>query len=94
MNSVGAKAPIQASRWRIDRDISGRTSTRFLEHGPVTPPPTKQKKALRSTALAPNVAYKDVSPETVREFEVFEHEPSILLARLCNKPFPAPDSNI
>ena len=65
-------------------DGNFRLSTRFLEHHPLTSPPTNQKKVTHPAVLTPNFAYKNFSPKTVRGFE---HEPPILLAWPCNKPF-------
>ena len=52
-------------------DSNFRLSTSFLEHRPVTSPPTNQKKV---TAFIPDFAYKNVSPrgkagELVRRLE-------------------------
>ena len=71
-----------------------RLSIRFLEHRPVISPPTNQKKATPPAALTPNFAYKNSSPKTIKQFRVFEHEPHILLAWPCNKPFSAPNSDL
>ena len=61
------KAPTQVE------DGNFRLSTRFLEHLPTTSPPTNQKKVTHPAALTTNVAYKNLSPQTSREFGVFEH---------------------
>ena len=53
-------------------------STRFLEHHLITSPPTNQKKATHPTALTPNFAYKNFSPQTVGKFGVLEQEPPVL----------------
>lgn len=44
-------------------------------------------------ALTPNVAYKNISLQTIGEFGVFEHETLVLLACLFNKPFSARTKN-
>ena len=61
-SSAGTKAPIQVE------DGNFMLSTRFLEHRPVTSPPTNQKKATHPAAQTSNFAYKDFSPRTIREF--------------------------
>ena len=48
-----------------------RLSTRFLEHRPVTSPPTNQKKAIHPAALTPNFAYKNLSLKAIGESEFF-----------------------
>ena len=85
--SAGTKAPTQGE------DGNSRLSTGFLEHRPVTSPPTNQKKVTHPAALTPNFAYKNFSPKTIGEFRFFEHQPPVLLARPCNKPFSAPNSD-
>ena len=87
-SSAGTEDPTQVE------DGSSRLSTRFLEPRPVTSPATSQKKVTHPAALTPSFAYKNFSPKTIREFEVFEHEPPILLAWPCSKPFSAPNSDI
>ena len=59
-SSAGTKVPTQVE------DSNFRLSSRFLEHHPVTSPPTNQKKVTHSTALTPNFAYKNFSPKTIR----------------------------
>lgn len=61
-----------------DEDGNFRPSPRFLEHHPVTSPPTRQKKVI------PNFAYKNLSLKTIGKFGVFEHEP-LVLAWPCHK---------
>ena len=87
-SSAGTKAPTQVE------DGNFWLSTRFLEHRPVTLPPANQKKVTHPAALTPNFAYKNISPQTIRESVVFEHEPPLLLAWSCNKPFSAPNSDV
>ena len=43
-----------------------RLSPRFLEHRPVTSPPTNQKRVTQPAALTPDFAYKNVSPKASR----------------------------
>ena len=64
---------------------------RFLEHHPVTSPPTNQRKITHSADLPSNFAYKNSSPKTTGEFRPFEHEPPIFLAQPCNEPFSVPN---
>ena len=52
------------------KDGNLRLSTRFLEHRPVTSPPTNQKKVTHPAALTPNFAYKTF-PENHRRVQVF-----------------------
>ena len=49
---VGTKTPTQVE------DGNFRLSTRFLEHLPVTSPPTSQKKVTHPAALTPNLPLK------------------------------------
>ena len=63
--SAGTKAPT------LVEDGNSWLSTGFLEHRPVTSPPTNQKKAIHPGALTPNFAYKYFSLKTVGEFGVF-----------------------
>ena len=78
------KAPTQVE------DGNFRLRARFLEHCPVTSPPTNQNKATHPAALTPNFTYKNFSPQTIGKFGVFEHESPILFAWPYNKPFSAP----
>ena len=55
-SSVGTKVPTQVE------DGNFRLSTRFLEHRPVTSPPTNQKKVTHPEAFTLNFAYK-TSPQ-------------------------------
>ena len=75
-------------------DGNFRLKTKFLEYSPVTLPPTNQKKVTHPATLTPNFAYKNFSSQTIQEFGVFEHEPPVLLACPCNKPFSAPNSAV
>ena len=59
-----------------------------------TSPPTHQKKDMHPATLISNGAYKIFSLKTIQEFGFLEHEPPILLAWPCNKPFCAPDPDI
>ena len=68
-----------------------RLSTRFLEHHPVTSPPTNQKKVTCSAALLPNFTYKNFPPKPFGEFQVSEQKLSILFVRPCNKNFSDPN---
>ena len=77
-SSAETKSPTQVE------DGNFRMSARFLEHHPVTSPPTNQKK-LTTCSLHPKFDFKTVSPKTIREFGVFEHESPVLLAWPCNK---------
>ena len=86
-SSVGTKAPT------LVKDGNFRLSTRFLEHHPVTSPPTNQKKVIHPAALTPNFAHKNLSLKIIREFGSFELEPPVLLAWPCNKPFSAANSD-
>ena len=85
-SSAGTNVPIQVE------DGNFRLSTGFLEHRPVTSPPTNQKKVIHPVAFTPNFAYKNYFPKSIGELRSFEHEPPILLAWPCNKPFSAPNS--
>ena len=51
-------------------DGNFRLSPGFLEHHPVTSPPTRQKRVTQPPVLIPNFAYIDFSPKTITEFEV------------------------
>ena len=73
-SSTGSKIPAQVE------DGNLRLSTRFLEHFPVTSPPTNQRKVMHPAALPQNFAYKNSSLKTIREFRLFEHKLPILLA--------------
>ena len=56
-SSPGTKALTQLE------DGNFRLSTRFLEHHPVTSPPTNQKKVTHPAAHTPNFTYRIFSPK-------------------------------
>ena len=85
---AGTKVPTQVE------DSTFRLSTRILEPCSVILPSPNQKKVTCPATLTPNAAYKNSPPKPLGSFGFLEHEPSILLAWPCNKPFFAPDSNI
>jgi len=55
-SSAGTKAPTEVE------DCNFPLKARFLEHRPLTSPPTNQKKDTHPAALYPNFADKNVSP--------------------------------
>ena len=67
---------------------------------PETPPcslPTNQSDRTKSHTLQPSPQILPIEtspPSTIGEFRVSEHEPPVLLARPCSKPFSAPDSDV
>ena len=71
-----------------------RLGTRFLEHHPVTSPPTNQKKVTHPAALTSNFAYENFSPKTITEFGLFEQKPPGLFAWPCKKSFSAPNCDV
>ena len=85
---AGTKAPTQVE------DGNFMVSTRFLEHRPVTSPPSNQKKVTHPAALASDFAYKNNFLKTIGEFMFLEHELPILLAWPFNRPFSAPNSDV
>ena len=86
-SSAGTKAPIlQVEHGNL------RLRTRFLEHHPVSPPLTSQKKVTHPAALTPDFACKNFCSQTIREFGVLESELPILCAWPCNKSSTAPNS--
>ena len=87
-SSAGTKGPTQVE------DGKFRLSTRFLEHRPVTSPPTNQKKVTHPTALTPNVAFENSSLKAIEEFRFSEHQPPVLPAWPCSKPLSALNSDI
>ena len=86
-SSAGTKAPTQ-----LEDGNFRLKSTRFLEHYPVTLPPTNVKKA--TPFHIPNIAHKNFSLKTIRDLGVFEHELLILPAWPFSKPFSALNSDI
>lgn len=65
---------------------------------PETPPgylPTNQSEDAHTPCHpSPKICLKNSSLNTIREFGSFEHEPPVLLAWPCNKPFSAPNSEV
>lgn len=86
-SSAGTKAPTQ-----LEDGNFRLKSIRFLEHYPVTLPPTNLKKV--TPFHIPNIAHKNFSLKTIRDLGVFEHELLILLAWPFSKPFSALNSDI
>ena len=64
-SSAGTKAPTQVGGGNFS------LSSRFLEHRPVTSPPTNPKEVTHPATLTPNFAYKNFSLKTNREFNFF-----------------------
>ena len=55
---------------------------------------SRQRKVISLVTLTPDFSYKNLPPKTIREFEVFEREPLVLLAQSCDKIFSASNSDI
>ena len=87
--SVGTRIPTQVE------DGNFRLSPRSLEHRPLTSPPTNQKKVTHPAAHSKFcLKKKNLSPNTMGEFRVLEHEPSVLSSWSCNKPFSAQKADV
>jgi len=91
-NNISLSSPTETKAPHLD-EPTFRLSTRFPEHHSTASLPTNQKKVTHPEALTLNVAYKNSSPNTTREFGSFEQGPPILLACPCKKPFSAPNSD-
>ena len=63
----------QAEAWRHQTGWNQQVDDlHFLDHYPVPPSPTNQKKGMHPVALTPNTVFKNAFLKTIMEFESFE----------------------